>query len=273
VLIRGILADLYPDLESEESVNEALELLDKGRRGNNLLEEIRRLLLLTIISIDDVSVNRTEGLEIDSETLATLLEHWYREVQEILVHVFDFLYFYGGDIDKYIKGIWISWGTIPNINNRVSEYVVRTICTALVNHLQREQAEEISRDQVVRCLEDFDKEGIGGPYVNRALEYISQHWIDEIMPRVLARKDLVKIVRGFLFSEKIATQVRKETNLKGGEPSEKGGYSLVPGYLELSEILNPFHFLELYTKSKKPSVIESAWMLNVLAFYVKSDAN
>jgi hypothetical protein len=272
VVVRSILSEVYPDLESEGAIKDALALLEKGRKGSNLLEEIRRLLLITIVSIDNVSANRSDDLEIDAETLVVLLEQWYREVQEILVHVFDFLYFYGGEINKYIEGIWVSWGTIPNIKNRIREYVVRTICTALVNHLERAKAEEVSRDQVVLSLETLRADGIGGIYVERALEYIGQHWEDEILPRVLARKDLVKIVRAFLFSEVIATDVRKETRgLGGGEPPEKEGYKLRSGYLDLKEIRNPFHFLELFTKSKHPSVVESAWMLYVLAFYINND--
>jgi hypothetical protein len=274
VLIRSILAELYPDLESESAINEALDLLDKGNQGANLLKEIQRLLLITIIKIDDVSAGRTEPLEIDAEILVVLLERWYREVQEILVHVFDFLYFYGGEINKYIEGIWVTWGTIPNITNRIREYVVRTICTALVNHLERPKAEEIARDQVVGCLQGLANDGTSATYVKRALEYISHHWEDEILPRVQARKDLVKMARAFLFSETIATSVRKETTgLGGGEPSVKEGYKLKPGYLELREISNPFHFLETFTKSKRPAVVESAWMLYVLAYCVNGNGN
>jgi hypothetical protein len=274
VLIRSILAELYPDLESERAIAASLELLEKGGKGSNLLEEIKRLLLITIVQIDNVSASRIEPLEIDSETIVILLEQWYREVQEILVHVFDFLYFYGGEIDKYVEGIWVSWGTIPNIKNRIREYVVRTICTALVNHLERANAEEMARDQVLRCLKKMRKDGTGGMYVKRALKYIADHWDDEILPRVVARKDLVKIARAFLFSATIATAVRRETTgLGGGEPSEKEGYTLKSGYLELKEISNPFHFLEMFTKSKRPSAVESAWMLYVLAYCVNYNAS
>jgi hypothetical protein len=269
VLIRSILAKLYPDLESESAINGALELLEENHESANLLDEIRRLLFVTIVRIDDVSAGRTEPLDINSEILVVLLEQWYREVQEILVHVFDFLYFYGGEINRYVEGIWVTWGTIPNIKNRIREYVVRTICTSLVNHLDRRNAEEIARDQVVGCLKSLASDGTSATYIQSGLDYISHHWDDEIIDRVLARKELVMMARAFLFSETIATDVRKETTgLGGGEPSGKEGYKLKTGYLELREISNPFHFLELFTKSKRPSVIESAWMLYVLAYCV-----
>ncbi len=273
VLIRSVLAELYPNLESEAELKEAHSLIEKGKLGANLLEEIRRLLLITIIGIDDVATGREEGLEIDSEMLAVLLERWYREVQEILVHVFDFLYFYGGEINKYIEGIWMTWGTIPNIKNRIREYVVRTICTALVNHLERPKAEETARDQVVASLKNLENAGSSRTYVKHALTYIENHWDDEIIKRVQARKDLVKIARAFLFSVDIATKVRKETkSIGGGEPSGKEGYKLKPGFLELREISNPFHFLETFTKSKRPTVVESTWMLYVLAYCVNQNA-
>jgi hypothetical protein len=188
-------------------------------------------------------------------------------VEEIIVHVFDFLYFYGRDIEKYVRSLWLSWGTIPTINSRVKDYVIRTICAALVLHLRREQAEEFARDQVLEQLRSLKD---GGSYVQSAISYIESHWANEIYPRVFASKQIVKIVQTFLYSDTIATKIRGETAISGGA-TDREGYTLKPGTLETTEIRNPLRFLEVYTGSK-PQAWESLWMLYVLAFCIKNEA-
>lgn len=272
VIIRGVLAELYPDIESDEQINDAFDLLSPTQTGRNLLEEIRRLLLLTIIKMDDIAAGREDALPMDKEVLISLLEYWYREVEEIFVHVFDFMYFYGEEVVKYVEGIWVTWGTIPNIVNRVREYVVRTVCTVLVRHLRRgKDAEEFAKEEVYRCLTNL-KESSGGSYIDRALVYLTEHWEDEIKPRVLARKQLVKIARTFLFSTNIAANFRSETGV-GAKSGDKEGYNLRPYHLEQTYISNPLRFIEFFTKSKVPSSAESAWMLYVLAFCVQIEAD
>ncbi|MGO9209790.1 MAG: hypothetical protein ACLP2H_06690 [Terriglobales bacterium] len=263
-IVRSVVSELYPDLASKDEVLAALELLEK-KHGGNLLEEVRRLLLVTLVQMDAVHAGRRKPVDLDTENLVELVEHWQREVEETLVHVFDFLYFYGKDVEKYVSGIWASWGTIPNITSRIRDYVVRTICTVLAIHLRRKNGEDAARDQVQRILTQLRSDAAGGPFIDRALEYIGKHWDDEIRDRVLARRPIVKVAHTFLFSEAIATVLRGEPEISGGA-SEKEGYTLRPGHLESRQIRNPLRFLELYTTPKAPSALDSAWMFYILAF-------
>jgi hypothetical protein len=266
ILVRALLAKIYPDMESPEEVYSTIELLDRDH-GSNLLEEIRRFLLITVWMLDNVHGRKRQNRDIDADLLKKLIENWQREVEEVLVHVFDFLYFYGKDVTKYVNGIWASWGTIPNISTRIPDYVVRTISSVLTNHLRRPEGAEVARDLVVTTLSELQKTDMGGDYVETALNYIRDHWQDEIRERVLARKGLVKIAQTFLFSESIATSVRGEPEIRGGA-TEKEGYSLRMGHLELKIIRNPLRFLELYSVSSQPSSLESLWIYLVLAFGV-----
>ena len=265
-IIRGVASELYPNLDERRERIETVKLLER-KRGESLLDEIRRLLLVSIVQLDKSYSGRIDDLDIDEENLKGLIEHWQREVEEVLVHVFDFLYFYGKDVERYITGIWTSWGTIPNISNRIRDYVVRSICTVLSIHLRRPKGEEAARDQVRRTLRKILKE-TDDSYVRDALAYIEQHWEDEIRARVLAHKGVVKIAQTFLFSKSVATALRGEPEISGGA-TEKEGYTLRPNYLELRHIRNPLRFLEQYTMSKIPSSIMSAWIFYVLAFSVK----
>lgn len=264
IVVRGMLASLYPDFEDPKQIDRCLTLLDK-KKGANLLEEITRLLFVTITMIDLVHSDRKEAVDYEAESFIKLLEHWQREVEEVLVHVFDFVYFYGKDVTKYINGIWASWGTIPNIGTRIPDYVVRTITTVVGNHLRRPGGEDVARELVVRSLTELQRGTMGGAYIQIALDYISNHWSDEIRPRVLARKGLVKIAQTFFFSESVATNVRSEPEISGGA-TEKEGYTLRVGQLDLKPIKNPLRFLELYSVSNQPSLTESIWIYYVLTF-------
>jgi hypothetical protein len=268
ILVSVMAVQIYPRLKSDDDLRSTMQLLEH-RNASNLLEKIRLLLLDTILGIENVHSGQEDG-KLDPERLPTLIEHWHREVEEILVHTFDFLWFYGRDSEKYIKGIWMSWATIPNIKNRIKDYVVRTICAVLSRTvLQGADAEEIAKDVVVRSLKSLQEEGLGGEHIDAALEYIDNHWRDEILRRVVTRKDLVKIAQAFFFSDALATETRKEEAIVGGTEKDREGYPLVVNEVELRTITNPLRFLELYTGSKHPSAMESAWFFYVLAFCVE----
>jgi hypothetical protein len=216
VIIRGMLATLYPDLNEPAEIASAIKWLDSNGSCDTLLEEVRRLLLTTILTMEHPE---PDEISVDDEYLVRAIESRHHEVEEIFVHTFDFLYFYGKDLDKYINGIWASWGTIPNIATRVPDYVVRSICAVLSKHIRRPDGELFARDSVVEALKRLHSNGIGGKYVDTALNYIKTHW-NEIRIRVLARKGLIQIALAFFFSESIATSVRGEPAISGGA-SEK----------------------------------------------------
>jgi hypothetical protein len=143
------------------------------------------------------------------------------------------------------------------------------VCAVLSVHLRKGSAgADVAADQVRSCLTELQESGVTGTYVKSALIYIDEHWVDEIREKVLARMGIIKIVRTFLFALDIATSLRHETEIVGGE-TETEGYNLHLGHLELRQIENPLRFLELYTKSKSPSPCDSAWLFYVLAFCVR----
>jgi hypothetical protein len=100
ILVNAMALKLYPNLHSDEDIEAALHLL-KTHQPTSLLEEVRLLLLLTIMGIDAVHSRQYQSISFDKEVLITVIEHWQREVEEILVHTFDFLWFYGRESDKH----------------------------------------------------------------------------------------------------------------------------------------------------------------------------
>jgi hypothetical protein len=252
-----------------KDLNTCLELIEAKAPGKSTFDEIRRLLLFSIVKMDDDAMGRPPGESVDlnPNSLTVLLQRWRHEVDELLVHVFDFMYFYGQEVDRYITGIWASWGTIPNIRTRVLDYVVRTICAVLTKHLRRlNEAEAIARDQVRDALKKLQERGGGGPYIELALDYMTNQWDSVVGPRVRARRQLVKIVNAYLFSESIATQVRGEAEITSSGEGKKEGYAFKKKDLAVLRLTNPLHFVEVYTDTLTPDATQSAWMLYVLAF-------
>jgi hypothetical protein len=260
IVIDAVLSILYPDFQSDVEVANALKLIQNDTIiGVNLLEEIRRYLFYTIAGIEEFIDFRSE------DGFLAMLALRKVEVAEIMVHVFDFMYFYGQDINKYIKGIWTTWGTLPFGQDRTKDYVIRTICAAIVPHLRRSnKIEELARDQVIDSLKELINQGLGNNHVKQALKYIDTEW-DELRVEIIKRHQLVRIVRSFLFSEKISMLFRGESSISGGEGATEG-YILKPRKVEAKKIHNPLHFIEVYTTSKTPSLAESTWMFYILAF-------
>lgn len=269
VIVSAVLSELYPDTSSATDLAQVQELLEPTFKATNLWDEIRCYLLYAILAIDGVEHDERGSRELTADDLAEILETWHREVEELLVHAFDFMYFYRMKPEEYIRTIWISWGTIPNINNRVPEYVVRTITTMLLLHSRRANAEYYAKEYVRKCLLTLKGKGHKSEYINRAIEYIQSHWDDEIIKSVKARRDIVRIARTFLYSENISADLWREPNVKGRAPRKREGYALIPRSLTLKGIRNPLRFIELYGGSMTPSPLISAWMFYVLAFCIE----
>lgn len=274
VVIRAIQAELYPRFDDLNDLNRCVELIEARAPGNTIFDEIRRLLLFSIVKMDDDANSRPAGesIELNPDTLTVLLQRWRTDIDEIMVHAFDFMYFYGQEVDRYVAGIWASWGTIPNIRTRVLDYVVRTICAVLTKHLRRlNEAEQLARDQVLHALQKLQSGGGGGPYIKLAIDYMTNQWESLVKPRVRARRQLVKIVKAYLFSESIATAVRGEAEIRSSGEGKKEGYPFKKKDLTLHRLTNPLHFAEVYTDTLTPNATQSVWMLYVLAFCIDYD--
>jgi len=136
-IVKGVLAVILPDLESLESLAKSLALINLEGKASNLLDEIRRRVLLSMCAMQRAYSRNTAEVPHDEEGVADLVEDWAHDVEEVLVHCFDFHYFYGTEAKRYIPAIWFSWSVIPSIRSRVREYVVRTICSLLSLYLRR----------------------------------------------------------------------------------------------------------------------------------------
>lgn len=265
IVIRSVLTELCPDLSSQVELENCVALFRSRDNRKSVLDQIRFVFLLSLVELEKIEHHR-DIHDITPSLVKTLISEWRTDVDEIMVHAFDFLYFYGRDVKKYVAGIWNSWSSIPNLNRRIPDYVVRTVCAVLTNHLERaDKGEETARDSVLQALNELEKTRSRNEYVVEAAVYLKQNWDEVVLPRVRARRQIIKIVASFLFSPQLATSMRTDTGVASGS-SQKGGYNYVRGDLNSDAVVNPITFLEEFTSQPTPSSEDSAWMLYKLAF-------
>lgn len=61
------------------------------------------------------------------DDLIAALQHSNRDLNEIMVHVLDFHYFFARRCEPYIDFLWESWATVPSVYADPEHYVLRTI--------------------------------------------------------------------------------------------------------------------------------------------------
>ena len=208
--------------------------------------------------------------DVTRDLIRQALRDWRREVQEIMVHAFDFLYFYGADARFYLKGIWHTWCSVAGIAQRVPEYVLRSLC-AISPRLLREEP-SLRAGAARRELEDALKElsstrKLLSNYVDLALSHLAENWDgpgrdQSILKDYRARIYLVRLVLAFLHSDTLAARLFGDPRLVGGT---KTGYAKRRNEYDLAPIGNPLRFLREYLK-EAPTEAESLWVLHNLAF-------
>lgn len=280
-ILKAVLSLIYPiDGTVDEGLitkEDASHLFHSEEEPKDWLAAIRMWLWETINIIDGedncISSNKIDDSDYNVKiSLMESMDRWYGEVEEIIVHVFDFCYFYRSEDSRYLKEIWMTWSVIPNISSRVPEYVLRSICAILSKNLHRDStiAVSVSIDRVKERLEDLYKSDPDMPYVSDAIDYIKEASESRVLQTQLqARLPLVRFVRTFLYSEKTIDELWRETSTQGGRTG-KDRYNKKVLTLDSINIDNPLLFLETYSTDKQSSESRSAWIYYNLAFHVRS---
>ena len=251
ILVDGVLAFLLPKPHTEADLNAAIELLVRGENCATLFEQMQQLLCYSIWQI--ASPNATDWLE--PQTLGLHLEQHGQSLYEIVTHCFDFLYFYRADPAVYIPAVWASWSAIPNIENRVSEYIVRSLCALLTNHLRRENGVQVAIDQLLHLLENAEVDFPDAQYVPQAINELKSRRSD-YTSALSIRRPLALFARHFLYSHTIAQQLLSPETTADFQPLRFTG----------DTVANPLRFIHDFSRDAAPSHLRSAWLLQQLAF-------
>jgi len=75
----------------------------------------------------DTKVGLVRSRPMTPEEAMYLLKERLRFLEEVVVHVMDYLYFYNADDEVFVSSLWHSWALVPNVQPKIDEYVLRTL--------------------------------------------------------------------------------------------------------------------------------------------------
>jgi hypothetical protein len=118
-VVDEVLSYILPDPGDISELSEAACLLNETKRPANLLDALRFKVLNTMAELNAVAPLVKFPDDVKSQDVVALMGSRREEVEEVMVHVFDFLYFYGADPEIYVPSIWKSWDAIPSLHRRL----------------------------------------------------------------------------------------------------------------------------------------------------------
>lgn len=212
---------------------------------------------------DNFDVSNISGKEISPIFSTKILI----DIDETITHIFDFLYFYDGNAKNYLSSIWASWITIPYIEDRIEDYIVRTGTAILSNMLHENNWMESVFNQLDVVFNNLEKE-YNHAYLKLALEMLKDNSFKErISNKITARLPLIVFTRALLYSTRISGKINKEVGVYSDHRG-KEGYKLKMREFEVRDdrITNPISFLNEYSKENISSERNSVWIIYNLAF-------
>lgn len=275
IFVQASLAYLSPTLGNETDIRNARRHLGSDYTATNQLEAAQQLFVEAVAGMEQ-AIRKLSTRKLLNE-LPDILQHWRQELQEIMVHSFDFLYFHQSDPTYYVTSIWHSWCSISGIADRVPHYLMRTLC-AISATLLGEPAETrfpaaLSATKTI-LAELRTRIEVPSNYVDHALSYIAKIEGDktlfaQIEKEYSARLFLVRLVKIYLFSDTLAARLFSDPYVWSNEAKktskkERLNYDLHP-------IGNALAFLKNQL-AENPNEAESIWVLHNLAFDLPSPA-
>lgn len=261
VFVDTILGALLPTASDPEFTNRIARLFD-SEPASNLLEDLQAAMCWALYA----TIRRNaEDAELTGAELAEIIRQTYPEVSEILTHIFDFQYFYQSDPEIYIASIWASWDVIPNILDRVPEYLVRTLSAIMVLNLTAEDPYRAAAAQVEAELRKLLTLMPEANIIQVALDVLKAKG-DDFRRQLISHMPLVAISKAFFFSQDIAAVIARE---KSQSRSAKEPFKANEFDADV-QVDNPLSFVYRQSRrssfSNEPDPIKSAWIMTHLAF-------
>jgi hypothetical protein len=243
--VRTALGFLLPDAQPEQ--DRLWATIKDPRKATNLLDQVRVFVAEAIRMLGAREVH--EALTRD-QFLAALKKNLH-EAHEILAHVFDFLCFYRGDEKAYLRAVWVSWASIPHIEDRVNNYVVRVLCALYANSMRRDQGAELTLQTVETALLELNNEFPESLYIPEAISELRENR-EAYLAKLRLRGSLVRFARHFLCSKDVIAILSKGADL---------AQSLTNGVFTEERVKNPLAFVGVWSQDKTPEPIRSVWIL------------
>ena len=267
-IVEPILGLLLPDehtelLDSKGDSKLYMRYLPKDLLDAATVSVLDALMALARIQSPNFIDKANRDLGQYPELYDNLIE-FAEQVEEFMVHTFDYFYFYSRDPSKYVRSLWISWGIIPHLEGKVDDYIARTIVALSANTLHLHDSIQAARLQFIH---NFETHCImaDNPHYDTVLKRIKDddYWASHLCPLVTAGNVAARFVVTFLYSEVASTLLYRDAALEAGD-----GYDLKKGYFSTKKYTNPLRLMQEFSTSEKVSPSDSSWLFHLLTFNV-----
>lgn len=179
----------------------------------------------------------------------------YRNINEIIVHVLDFKYFYNANSEIFILLVWKSWAALPFIHGDIRQYILRSLLVISIEF--NEQYDIITRfkaskNRFMEIIDKFENKFENSSVVFKIRDYIDKNSSKLILP-FKASLVLVDLADKVFFSKAIKKKLLDDDNVdridSDNEFFEDFVYQLPEGFHNV-KIGKPLAFLlDRYTRS------------------------
>lgn len=255
-VVDEVLSFILPDPSQDQEVARAAALINEVETPSNLLECLQLKIVDVMAKLNAAAPLIEPRDTVTPAHILDLIGTRREEIEEVMVHVFDFIYFYGADPELYVPAIWRSWDAIPALHRRLPGYVLRTLCAVYSKYWSSPTPTQDTIAAVRAGMEVVAKNDKDNAYIQEALEYLTRER-ESLQKQMRRRRILVGVVRTFLQSPLILQSVRGQAN----NPAKDAGL-----IFDGSPVENPLRFVETHTSSTTSSCLKSFFLLARLAF-------
>ena len=261
---------LEDDYKTPAWSRKIIDLYAENRPASNLHEQLQELLFFGLARLEmEYSGPGNTELSLPEDAPKALIEKYLHVVSELYAHIFDYVHFFQQDPTSYINSIWSSWDVIPNIESRVPEYIVRSLCALHVGNLSVKDGMNATIDALAVGLNTLSKASASDQYVRMAAKQLTEG--RKAFAQMLeVRLPLIKLARVLMYSPLVSSvfshthpaSKRSTKRFSGHKPKE---------FAKNRPVDNPIRFILDHCDDLKPDVTKSLWVLMQLAFSEDGD--
>jgi len=137
--VMSILGVLFGNIHDSSNVifTQVVKRFDEYRKSNctekpNLSDCISFVILNFCCFEHGININySSEGVSLSKsnnvDKIKNMVAIYFADINDIIVHVLDYIYFYNQDDAVYIGLLWESWSPVPVVLEKIEHYLLRTL--------------------------------------------------------------------------------------------------------------------------------------------------
>ena len=229
---------------------------DNHPQRPKLIESLRNIVLYYATNISYFEraskaqkfVRADKGVPESSRSVFLDFKKHYRSLNEMVVHVLDFHYFYGCDEETYLALLWKSWGNVPVVLEDIEHYVLRCII-AITSKEEGAWKDRFDKSLGIlkRELSKLLVEASSSAAIVEAHKLLEDaDAVNRLRLRFLGTLPLAELAIKFLKCDKVHAALIKDDNVSAGDDGEVGrwDYKIKPGEFPGFSVKSPVAFVK-----------------------------